>query len=234
MSGAADGHDGDGGGVPGPDRGAPVVGASGPGVAVRGDDVDTDQIVPARFLKEVTFDDMAEYAFHDERAARDDHPFDRPEHADARVLVVNDNFGCGSSREHAPQALLRWGIRAIVGESFAEIFADNCTSLGIPTVTADPATVEDLQAFVEAHPDRTVEVDLDGERVAFGDRTASVGVDPSAKEALVAGNWDTTAVMRTNMDRVRETASSLPYATAADAGDRGDGTGSASGTEVSE
>jgi len=219
--------------VPGPTRGEPVVGVSGPGVAVRGDDVDTDQIVPARFLKAVTFDDMAGYAFHDERAARDDHPFDRPEHRDARVLVVNDNFGCGSSREHAPQALLRWGIRAVVGESFAEIFADNCTSIGVPTVTADPETVADLQSFVEADPDALVRVDLDDERVRYGDATVAVGVDPSAREALVAGDWDTTAVMRTNVDQVRETARSLPYATVADAnGDAGTGDGRDANADV--
>jgi len=219
--------------VPGPTRGEPVVGVSGPGVAVRGDDVDTDQIVPARFLKAVTFDDMAGYAFHDERAARDDHPFDRPEHRDARVLVVNDNFGCGSSREHAPQALLRWGIRAVVGESFAEIFADNCTSIGVPTVTADPETVADLQSFVEADPDAVVRVDLDDERVRYGDATVAVGVDPSAREALVAGDWDTTAVMRTNVDRVRETARSLPYATVADAnGDSETGDGRDANADV--
>jgi 3-isopropylmalate/(R)-2-methylmalate dehydratase small subunit len=124
-----------------PERGSAVRRVAGTGLPLPGDDVDTDQIVPARFLKEVTFDEMGEYVFYDERRDDEgdlgDHPFDRPAYQGARILVVGENFGCGSSREHAPQALLRWGIRGIVGVSFAEIFADNCSSLGVPTVTAD-------------------------------------------------------------------------------------------------
>jgi len=143
------------------DRGMPIVRATGTGVPVRGNDVDTDQILPARFLKEVTFDRMGEFVFYDQRRDDDgelnDHPFN--EFAGAGILVVNENFGCGSSREHAPQALVRWGINGIVGESFAEIFRDNCKSLGIPTVTADHGAVTELQDWVREHPDGTVAIE---------------------------------------------------------------------------
>lgn len=203
-----------------PERGSAVRRVAGTGVPLPGDDVDTDQIVPARFLKAVTFDEMGEYVFHDERAAADgDHPFDRPAYQGARVLVVGDNFGCGSSREHAPQALLRWGIRGIVGVSFAEIFADNCSSLGVPTVTADRETVDDLRAFVRANPDAGVEIDVVEERVVYDGREVSVGIDASARAALVDGQWDTTTMMRANLEAARETAAALPYTDAPGGGD---------------
>ncbi|MDY6780251.1 MAG: 3-isopropylmalate dehydratase small subunit, partial [Halobacteria archaeon] len=180
------------------------------------DDIDTDQIVPARFLKEVTFDNMGEYAFYDARRDEDgnlnDHPFNRSEFAGANILIVNDNFGCGSSREHAPQALMRWGIEGIVGESFAEIFADNCKSLGIPTVTADHEIVSWIQDEVEDDPDTALEINVVEERVTVGKKTVDIEIDRSQKEALVEGIWDTTALMRSSMDLVQETYEGLPYA----------------------
>ena len=141
-------------------RGTTVTGVAGTGVPVRGDDIDTDRILPARFLKEVTFENMGEYAFYDRRFDAEGEPTDHPfnEFEGASILVVNDNFGCGSSREHAPQALMRWGIDGIIGESFAEIFRDNCESLGVPTVTAPREAVVELQDWVAANPrwpDRT-------------------------------------------------------------------------------
>jgi 3-isopropylmalate/(R)-2-methylmalate dehydratase small subunit len=190
-----------------------ITRVTGTGIPVRGDDIDTDQIVPARFLKEITFDDMGEYAFYDARRDDEgnlnDHPFN--EYHGANILVVNDNFGCGSSREHAPQALMRWGIRAIVGESFAEIFRDNCKSLGIPTVTADTETVDALQSFIESSPDAGIEVDIEDERVVYDANEVGVGVDPSMKEALVEGKWDTTAIMYQNLPETRKVANELPY-----------------------
>ncbi|WP_075935956.1 3-isopropylmalate dehydratase small subunit [Halosegnis longus] len=190
-----------------------ITRVTGTGIPVRGDDIDTDQIVPARFLKEITFDDMGEYAFYDARRDDEgnlnDHPFN--EYHGANILVVNDNFGCGSSREHAPQALMRWGIRAIVGESFAEIFRDNCKSLGIPTVTADTETVDALQSFIESSPDAGIEVDIEDERVVYDGSEVGVGVDPSMKEALVEGKWDTTALMYQNLPETRKVANELPY-----------------------
>ena len=195
----------------------PVERVTGTGIPLRGNDVDTDQIIPARFLKAVTFEGLGEFAFFDQRFdeadAPKDHPFNDDRYRGASVLVVNANFGCGSSREHAPQALMRWGIDAIVGESFAEIFAGNCLAMGVPTVTADAETVAALQDFVEANPDEAVVVDVAGETVAYDDETVDVRVDDAQRDALVAGEWDTTAVMRANAAAVREVAASLPYVT---------------------
>ena len=186
---------------------------AGTGVPLRGNDIDTDQIMPARFMKEVTFENMGKYVFYDARrdddGERNDHPFN--EYRGANILIVNKNFGCGSSREHAPQGLMRWGIRGVVGESFAEIFEDNCKSLGIPAMTTDRATVEELQSFVEADPDAGLELDVESETVVYDGREVGVEIDGAMKEALVEGTWDTTAVMHSNMDRVRETANGLPY-----------------------
>ena len=192
-----------------------VESVSGPGVAVRGNDIDTDQIIPARFMKVVTFDGLGQFAFFDQRFTEDDekkdHPMNEPAHREASVMVVNSNFGCGSSREHAPQALMRWGIDAFVGESFAEIFAGNCLALGIPTVTADAETVADIQNWVEANPDGELEVDVAAETVTYGGETVEVTVDDAQRTALVDGVWDTTALMKANAESVRETATSLPY-----------------------
>jgi 3-isopropylmalate/(R)-2-methylmalate dehydratase small subunit len=192
-----------------------VDSVSGTGIPIRGNDIDTDQIIPARFMKVVTFDGLGQFAFFDVRFDDDDNPKDHPMNEDrfkdASVMVVNSNFGCGSSREHAPQALMRWGIDAIVGESFAEIFAGNCLALGIPTVTADAETVETIQEFVDEHPDAELEVDVDAETVTYGDTTVEVTVDDAQRRALVDGEWDTTALMRSNSEAVRELAASLPY-----------------------
>jgi 3-isopropylmalate/(R)-2-methylmalate dehydratase small subunit len=188
---------------------------SGTGIPVRGNDIDTDQIIPARFMKVVTFDGLGEFAFFDKRFDdhdnEKDHPMNEERFQDASVMVVNANFGCGSSREHAPQALMRWGIDAIVGESFAEIFAGNCLALGIPTVTADHETVEALQDWVEDNPDGEIEVDVAAETVTYGDTEVDVDVDRAQREALVEGNWDTTALMKANQQAIQETADSLPY-----------------------
>jgi 3-isopropylmalate/(R)-2-methylmalate dehydratase small subunit len=208
-----------------------VQSVEGTGVPVRGNDVDTDQIIPARFMKVVTFDGLGQFAFFDQRfdsatpdESRDgdgeavvaadeprEHPMNEPRFQEASVMVVNANFGCGSSREHAPQALMRWGVDALVGESFAEIFAGNCLALGIPTVTAAQDDVEAIQDWVEDNPDGRIEVDVADERVTYGERTVEATVDEAQRRALVDGVWDTTALMRSNADAVRETARSLPY-----------------------
>lgn len=190
-----------------------VTSVSGPAVPVRGNDIDTDQIVPARFLKEVTFDNMGEYAFYDVRRDEDgtlnDHPFNR--YPNARILVVNQNFGCGSSREHAPQALMRWGIQGLIGESFAEIFAGNCQALGLPTVTTDPDTITWIMDRVEADPTLELTIDVEDETVHVGDTVIEVDIDVAQREALLKGIWDTTALMKSYMDEVRETADEAPY-----------------------
>ena len=188
---------------------------TGTGVPVRGNDIDTDQVIPARFMKVVTFDGLGEFAFFDLRFDDEDnekdHPFNEPDFQDASVLAVNANFGCGSSREHAPQALMRWGIDAIVGESFAEIFAGNCLALGIPTVTADHEAIVDLQAWIDENPDREIDVDVGSETVTYGDQTIEATVDDAQRRALTEGVWDTTALMKSNANAVADKAASLPY-----------------------
>ena len=189
----------------------------GRGVAVVGADIDTDRIIPARFLKCVTFDDLARGAFADDRAELNgEHPFDREAHQEASVLVVNSNFGCGSSREHAPQALMRWGIRAVIGESFAEIFYGNCLALGIPCLTAEPETVRSLQQAITADPGaellldlESLEVELESEFV--GSNRWRVHLDPGPHRMLVSGQWDATGQLLANDDALKATAARLPY-----------------------
>ncbi len=192
-----------------------VSAVEGTGIPVRGNDIDTDQIIPARFLKILTFDGLGQFAFFDQRFDDRDnpkeHPFNEQKYQGANVLVVNANFGCGSSREHAPQALMRWGIDAIIGESFAEIFAGNCLALGIPTITADSETVETLQDWIEANPGEPIEIDVEAETVTYDDNTIDATVDDAQRKALVEGIWDTTALMKSNADAIEATAESLPY-----------------------
>ncbi len=186
---------------------------SGSGVAIRGDDIDTDQIIPARFMKETSFENLGEYLFYDARRDDDgslnDHPLNV--HTEATIAVVNENFGCGSSREHAPQAMQRWGIDAVIGESFAEIFKDNCKSLGMPAATADTDTVETIQTWVEQHPDGDVHIDVESETVSYGDQTVDVDIDRGMRQALLQGIWDTTSLMYANSDAVASVAADLPY-----------------------
>ena len=193
-----------------------VTDVRGTGIPIRGNDIDTDQIIPARFMKVVTFDGLGEFAFFDLRFDEDDeekdHPMNEPQYQDASVMVVNNNFGCGSSREHAPQALMRWGIDALIGESFAEIFAGNCLALGIPTVTAEAEDVRDIQHWIEEYPDEEIEIDVAAETVHFDDRTIPVTVDDAQRKALVDGIWDTTALMQSNAEAIEATAADLPYA----------------------
>ena len=192
-----------------------VTDISGAGIPIRGNDIDTDQIIPARFMKVVTFDGLGQFSFFDQRFTDDDeekdHPFNEERYQGSSVLAVNANFGCGSSREHAPQALMRWGIDAVVGESFAEIFAGNCLALGVPTVTADQEDIEALQDYVEANPDAEVDIDVAAETIAYGDTVIDATVHDAQRKALVEGVWDTTALMGANEGAVRERARSLPY-----------------------
>lgn len=185
------------------------------GVVVRGNDIDTDRVIPARYMKVLTFADLGKYAFYDVRFDQEgkslDHPFNRPERQGAGLLVVNSNFGCGSSREHAPQALAKWGIRALVGESFAEIFAGNCTAMGIPAVTAPKEGVEQLQALLEGDASLETELDLDAMEVRAGDFILRVTMPPAYRNALILGTWDSTGVLLENREAIGEKARSLPY-----------------------
>jgi len=193
----------------------PVTEVSGTAIPVRGNDVDTDQIIPARYMKVVTFDGLGQFAFNDLRYDDDgeptDHPFNDERFQGASVLVVNSNFGCGSSREHAPQALMRWGVDAIVGESFAEIFAGNCLALGIPTVTAEREHVTALQDYVDEHPDATVTVDVEGRTVRCDDAAFDATVPDAQYRALVEGEWDTTSLLAANAEAAERVARDLPY-----------------------
>ena len=188
---------------------------TGRAIPMPGNDIDTDRIIPARYLKNVTFDGLGEAAFIDERAADRKagrtHPFDDPRYEGGSILLVGRNFGCGSSREHAPQALQRFGIRALVGVSFAEIFAGNCTVLGIPAVRAADADVERLQALVEQHPETEVSVDLEAGTVAGGALQFAAHMPDGARHALVRGTWDSTTLLLANRDRIDATAARLPY-----------------------
>ena len=188
---------------------------TGRAIPMPGNDIDTDRIIPARYLKNVTFDGLGEAAFIDERAAERKagrtHPFDDARYAGGSILVVGRNFGCGSSREHAPQALQRFGIRALVGESFAEIFSGNCTVLGIPVVRAAAADVERLQALVAEQPATEVTVDLEARQVAAGTLNCAADLPEGARLALVRGTWDSTTLLLANRDRIVATAGRLPY-----------------------
>ncbi|MBD2450321.1 3-isopropylmalate dehydratase small subunit [Nostoc sp. FACHB-152] len=185
---------------------------SGRGIPLVGDDIDTDRIIPARFLKAITFDGLGEGAFIDDRTAlKGEHPFDQPQYQGANVLIVNRNFGCGSSREHAPQAIAKWGIQALIGESFAEIFLGNCVAIGIPCVTAEAAIVKQLQELVAANPQAAVTINLETLQVQIGDFTAPVLINEGSRNMFVSGSWDACGQLVANAENIRETAAKLPY-----------------------
>jgi len=192
-----------------------IVKITGTAVPMRGNDIDTDRIIPARYLKEVTFARMGEYPFFDERYSADgkkkDHPFNDPEYSGASVLFVNKNFGCGSSREHAPQALNRFGIKVIVGESFAAIFAGNCTMMGVPTVTVGEKDIQQLMKSVEENPKTEYAINLESKTLVYGDVIIAIDLPETYRTALITGSWDSTALLRANLDQVKRTAAKLPY-----------------------
>jgi 3-isopropylmalate/(R)-2-methylmalate dehydratase small subunit len=192
-----------------------IIKISGTAVPMRGNEIDTDRIIPARYLKEVSFARMGDYPFFDERydsaGRKKDHPFNDPEYSGAAVLFVNKNFGCGSSREHAPQALNRFGIKVIVGESFAAIFAGNCTMMGLPAVTVGEKDMQQLMTSVEENPKTEYSVDLDSKTLTYGNVKIAIDLPETYRTALTAGSWDSTALLRANLDQVKQTASKLPY-----------------------
>lgn len=191
---------------------AKIKTVSGHGVPVIGNDIDTDRIIPARYLKCVTFDGLKDKAFIDDRASsQGQHPFDLPQYQGANILVVNGNFGCGSSREHAPQALVKSGIEAIVGESFAEIFLGNCLAMGIPCVTADPDTIKQLQTILPTNPQTAITVDLEAMQVHCGDFQAVIFMGEGAQKMLTTGTWDTCGQLISQVNQIRATAAKLPY-----------------------
>ncbi|ERT07758.1 3-isopropylmalate dehydratase, small subunit [Lyngbya aestuarii BL J] len=185
---------------------------SGRGIPLVGSDIDTDRIIPARFLRCVTFDGLGEQVFADDRQqTQGNHPFDLPQYQGANILVVNGNFGCGSSREHAPQALAKWGIQAIIGESFAEIFFGNCVAIGVPCLTATPEQVQQLQQALQEYPQLSMQLDLADQRVQCGDLTLEVNMNTGSRQMFLSGTWDSCGQLLANVKDIQTTASQLPY-----------------------
>ena len=190
----------------------PIQRVEGRALVVAGEDIDTDRIIPARFLKCVSFDALGEQAFADDRKElKGAHPFDQPQFQGASILVVNGNFGCGSSREHAPQALMRWGIRAVVGVSFAEIFFGNCLALGIPCTTAAPDQVLSIQAAIQADPSRAWTLDLEVMKLSEEGESWTVSLADGPAEMLRSGRWDATSQLLANGPYVDALLERMPY-----------------------
>ncbi|MFJ3303930.1 3-isopropylmalate dehydratase small subunit 2 [Streptomyces sp. NPDC086549] len=188
---------------------------SGTTVVLEGHDIDTDRIIPARFLKHLTFDALGNHVFEDDRKQQHTqgtvHPFDAPERAGAAILLTSKNFGCGSSREHAAQALYRWGVRAVVGETFGEIFRGNCGTIGLPCVSLSSEDAQEARKIATADPSVQAEVDLVQGVFRVGDREFPVEISPSLQEAFVAGTWDTLTELLKTAGEVKDTAARLPY-----------------------
>lgn len=185
---------------------------AGRGIPLKGNDIDTDRIIPARFLRCVTFDGLGEQVFADDRQQTNgEHPFDQECYQGANVLVVNANFGCGSSREHAPQAIARWGVQAIIGESFAEIFFGNCVSIGVPCVTVSPEDATKLQVAIEADPKAEVSVSLESMQATCSDLSVAIAMPEGARQSFIEGLWDSCGQLVDRIAAVRETAANLPY-----------------------
>ena len=192
-----------------------IVRIEGTGLPLRGNNIDTDRIIPARFLRSVSFEGLETHLFEDDvaqAAARGTpHPIADERFGTASVLVVNQNFGCGSSREHAPQAIRRKGIRAVVGESFSEIFFGNSVAMGMPCLTAAHEDVDRLQRAIESDPSLVIEVDLETQRVRCGGRELAASLPAGARESFLDGSWDGTGLLLDRFDEVEQTASGLPY-----------------------
>ncbi len=185
---------------------------SGTGIPLTGNDIDTDRIIPARFLRCVTFDGLGANVFEDDRSQlQGKHPFDLPQFQGANILIVNSNFGCGSSREHAPQALAKWGIQAIVGESYSEIFFGNCVAMGIPCLTADSATTSRLQEILTANSTNPITINLVTLQIQCGEFIAPLSIGEGSRQQLTNGTWDACGQLVANVLQTKATAAQLPY-----------------------
>jgi 3-isopropylmalate/(R)-2-methylmalate dehydratase small subunit len=188
---------------------------SGRALPLPGDNIDTDRIIPARFLRSITFEGLETHLFEDDRkqltAAGHTHPVEDAKYAGASILLVNANFGCGSSREHAPQAIRRHGMRVVVGESFSEIFFGNSVALGMPCVTAEASAVTALMQIVERNPGVELAVDLDTMRVSTEGASFPIVLPPAARESFLDGTWDATGLLLDRFEEVEAVAARLPY-----------------------
>ena len=189
----------------------PIDRIAGTAIPLRGNNIDTDRIIPARYLKAITFDGLGAHAFEDDRASMPDHPFANPAYAGASILIVNENFGSGSSREHAPQALKRWGIDACVGQSFSEIFLGNSTTIGLPCATASPDDIEALMAAVEREPGTRMALSVDTQSIEAAGRSVPLAMPAAVRDSLLTGQWDATGLLLADFDDVRRVADGLPY-----------------------
>ena len=188
-----------------------ILQISGKCISLIGNDIDTDRIIPARFLKCVSFDSLGKSVFEDDRKTlKGSHPFDLKENQDSSILIVNSNFGCGSSREHAPQALIRWGIRAIIGESFAEIFYSNCIAIGIPCFTLSKKLIQKIQNYKD---DKFLflEIDLKNSLAKSKDSSFDIEIKESPRKMFLSGEWDATSTLMENENLIENKFNQLPY-----------------------
>ena len=188
-----------------------VTAISGRALPLRGADIDTDRIMPARFLVAVSFEGLERHLFEDDRRADERHPFNDARFTGGSILVVNANFGCGSSREHAPQGLVRAGIRAVIGESFSEIFQGNAAMLGVPCFVASHADIERLQTLIETAPETAINADVAAGTITAGTLAFSATLPPALRDGFLSGQWNPTAMLLANFDDVRAVAARLPY-----------------------
>jgi 3-isopropylmalate/(R)-2-methylmalate dehydratase small subunit len=189
-----------------------LLSVSGRGIPLHGNDIDTDRIMPARFLKVVSFDGLEKHLFEDDRRTnREQHPFSDMRYNDASILVVNANFGCGSSREHAPQGIVRAGIKAIIGESFSEIFLGNSAVLGLPCFTADHDSIDRLQSLIERTPDVMIDANVQTGEITAGSLKFTASLPTALRDAFVQGKWDPTMMLLDKFEEVRSVGGQLPY-----------------------
>ncbi|MFC1752136.1 3-isopropylmalate dehydratase small subunit [Thermoproteota archaeon] len=196
--------------------GKKITSIKGRAIPLGGDDIDTDRIIPARFLKTITFDELGDQAFIDDRANKDGslkmaHPLNNPNYKNATILIAGKNFGCGSSREHAPQAIKRYGIKAVIAESFAEIFSGNCKALGLPTVTADRQDINKLLTYIEDNPGTECVLDLNSKSFVYNNKTLIIDLPEGRRKEFLSGTWDIVSVLKSNLSHIKEKEETLPY-----------------------
>ena len=190
----------------------PIKKVAGSCIYLPGNDIDTDRIIPARFLKCVSFESLGDHVFIDDRNEENDlHPFDKAQNKNASILIVDKNFGCGSSREHAPQALMRWGIRAIIGQSFAEIFFGNCLSIGIPCATIQESRIKSLIKVINDYKQKQFNIDIQAQKIVLEEKIWPITFEDAALRMLISGGWDATSNLISQKEKIKLTMQNLPY-----------------------